>query len=148
MKLDWRDLLGLLLLGFIVKAFVLSRRAKAQDPASSTLPAIAPTTAELVKEPKALRYGSGKPEGGAWDATGPGYLPDPDPLHDFDLNTATLRDYVYVNKVLRYPYFQVCPIPYFVDCLRRQDLRRVRSICTFFRPMVVSERRLMGFVLQ
>lgn len=34
-------------------------------------------------------------------------LPDPDPLLDFDLSTARLRDYVYVNRTLRYPYFQV-----------------------------------------
>ncbi|OCH90583.1 hypothetical protein OBBRIDRAFT_793135 [Obba rivulosa] len=33
-------------------------------------------------------------------------LPDPDPLLDFDLSTARTRDYVYVNRTLRYPYFQ------------------------------------------
>lgn len=34
-------------------------------------------------------------------------LPDPDPLWDFDLATARTRNHVYVNKPLRYPYFQV-----------------------------------------
>lgn len=33
-------------------------------------------------------------------------LPDPDPLRDFDLVTARTRNHVYVNKPLRYPYFQ------------------------------------------
>ena len=100
----WQDLLiGSLILALIVKVLSALRLSKAQGPVSPVLPAI-----DTEKEPKALRYGSGKAEGGAWDATGPGYLPDPDPLHDFDLSTATLRDYVYVNKVLRSPYFQVC----------------------------------------
>ncbi|GAA5913255.1 hypothetical protein JCM6882_000044 [Rhodosporidiobolus microsporus] len=36
----------------------------------------------------------------------PTTLPDPDPLLDFDLETATTRDHIYVNKCLRYPYFQ------------------------------------------
>ena len=34
-------------------------------------------------------------------------LPDPDPLLDFDLETATARNYVYVNKTVRHPYYQV-----------------------------------------
>jgi len=33
-------------------------------------------------------------------------LADPTPLLDFDLKTAKTRDYVYVNKTLRYPYYQ------------------------------------------
>lgn len=33
-------------------------------------------------------------------------LPNPKPLLDFDLKTAKTRDYVYVNKTLRYPYYQ------------------------------------------
>lgn len=33
-------------------------------------------------------------------------LPDPDPLVDFDLTSASTRDYIYVNKTMRYPYFQ------------------------------------------
>jgi len=33
-------------------------------------------------------------------------LPNPEPLLKFDLDTATTRNHVYVNKVLRYPYFQ------------------------------------------
>ncbi|KZS91046.1 hypothetical protein SISNIDRAFT_414539 [Sistotremastrum niveocremeum HHB9708] len=33
-------------------------------------------------------------------------FPDPDPWWDFDLKTATTRNHVYVNKTLRYPYFQ------------------------------------------
>ncbi|KZT37993.1 hypothetical protein SISSUDRAFT_1047708 [Sistotremastrum suecicum HHB10207 ss-3] len=33
-------------------------------------------------------------------------FPDPDPWWDFDLETATTRNHVYVNKTLRYPYFQ------------------------------------------
>lgn len=32
---------------------------------------------------------------------------DPDPLYDFNLKTATSRNFVYVNKTVRYPYFQV-----------------------------------------
>ncbi|GAA5849182.1 hypothetical protein JCM8547_006471 [Rhodosporidiobolus lusitaniae] len=31
---------------------------------------------------------------------------DPDPFLDFDLETARTRDHIYVNKCLRYPYFQ------------------------------------------
>ncbi|QRV75034.1 actin-related protein 10 [Ceratobasidium sp. AG-Ba] len=33
-------------------------------------------------------------------------FPAPDPLPDFSLETARTRDYVYVNKTLRYPYYQ------------------------------------------
>ncbi|KZT50557.1 hypothetical protein CALCODRAFT_559055 [Calocera cornea HHB12733] len=33
-------------------------------------------------------------------------LPDPKPLLEFDLKTAKTRDYIYVNKTLRYPYYQ------------------------------------------
>jgi len=33
-------------------------------------------------------------------------LPDPEPLPDFDLETATTRNHVYVNKTVRWPYFQ------------------------------------------
>ncbi|KZP00434.1 hypothetical protein CALVIDRAFT_595249 [Calocera viscosa TUFC12733] len=33
-------------------------------------------------------------------------LRDPKPLLDFDLKTAKTRDYIYVNKTLRYPYYQ------------------------------------------
>jgi len=33
-------------------------------------------------------------------------LPDPTPLHDFDLATAHTRDYIYANKCVRWPYFQ------------------------------------------
>ncbi|KAF8575224.1 hypothetical protein K439DRAFT_1623749 [Ramaria rubella] len=33
-------------------------------------------------------------------------LPDPEPLLEFDLENATTRNHVYVNKPLRYPYFQ------------------------------------------
>ncbi|GBE80763.1 predicted protein [Sparassis crispa] len=43
--------------------------------------------------PKAMR-----PQGGR--------LPEPDPLSDFDPSHASLRDYVYANRTLRYPYFQ------------------------------------------
>lgn len=140
LTVGWQDLLGLVLLALVTKALLLLRRARAHGPASPILPARTSIAAAPEKEPKALRYGSGKAEGGAWNATGPGYLPDLDPLHDFDLSTATLRDYVYVNKVLRYPYFQVCPTPYVADCLLRQDLWGVRSIDTFCR-MVVSPTR-------
>ena len=34
-------------------------------------------------------------------------IPDPDPLHDFDLETASARNFIYANKTLRYPYYQV-----------------------------------------
>ncbi|PIL33533.1 hypothetical protein GSI_04156 [Ganoderma sinense ZZ0214-1] len=33
-------------------------------------------------------------------------IPDPEPLHDFDLETATARNFIYANKTLRYPYYQ------------------------------------------
>ncbi|GJJ08598.1 hypothetical protein Clacol_002817 [Clathrus columnatus] len=33
-------------------------------------------------------------------------LPNPDPLPDFDITTATTRNHVYVNRTLRYPYHQ------------------------------------------
>ncbi|TFK49036.1 hypothetical protein OE88DRAFT_457135 [Heliocybe sulcata] len=33
-------------------------------------------------------------------------VPDPDPLWDFDLATATTRNHLYVNKTVRWPYFQ------------------------------------------
>ncbi|KAH9834100.1 uncharacterized protein C8Q71DRAFT_873543 [Rhodofomes roseus] len=109
-SVDWDDLLSLLIVALFVRAFLYLRRTRVQAPASPILPATSISqsgSAGLAeKEPKTLRYGSGKAEGGAWDATGPGYLPDPDPLLEFDLKTATLRDYVYVNKALRYPYFQ------------------------------------------
>ncbi|KAI0369011.1 hypothetical protein BV20DRAFT_947094 [Pilatotrama ljubarskyi] len=36
-----------------------------------------------------------------------GSLPDPDPLLDFDLDTATARNFIYANKTMRYPYHQV-----------------------------------------
>ena len=34
-------------------------------------------------------------------------LPYPDPLVNFDLETATARNFVYANKTVRYPYYQV-----------------------------------------
>ncbi|KAI0753151.1 hypothetical protein C8Q80DRAFT_1097241 [Daedaleopsis nitida] len=34
------------------------------------------------------------------------YLSRPDPLVDFDLETATARNFVYANKTVRYPYYQ------------------------------------------
>ncbi|KAI0326339.1 hypothetical protein GY45DRAFT_1329059 [Cubamyces sp. BRFM 1775] len=33
-------------------------------------------------------------------------LPDPDPLTEFDLETATARNFIYANKTMRYPYHQ------------------------------------------
>ncbi|KAF9514579.1 hypothetical protein BS47DRAFT_1342892 [Hydnum rufescens UP504] len=36
----------------------------------------------------------------------PNFIPDPKPILDFDLKTARTRDYVHVNKTLRYPYYQ------------------------------------------
>ncbi|KAI1791192.1 hypothetical protein LXA43DRAFT_889743 [Ganoderma leucocontextum] len=33
-------------------------------------------------------------------------IPDPDPLDNFDLETATARNFIYANKTLRYPYHQ------------------------------------------
>lgn len=131
--LGWQDLLGLAVLVTLAVVSLSSlRRGKAQETAPPILPATATPTIDAEKEPKALRYGSGKAEGGAWDATGPGYLPDPDPLHDFDLSTATLRDYVYVNKVLRYPYFQVCLKSYCdgPEGPRALDTCATRMICT------------------
>ncbi|KAH9855929.1 hypothetical protein C2E23DRAFT_557005 [Lenzites betulinus] len=35
-----------------------------------------------------------------------GGLPDPDPLLEFDLKTATARNFIYANKTMRYPYHQ------------------------------------------
>ena len=34
-------------------------------------------------------------------------LPLPDPLHDFELESAHVRNHIYVNKTIRWPYFQV-----------------------------------------
>lgn len=34
-------------------------------------------------------------------------LPEPDPLYNFDLENANTRNHIYVNKTLRFPYFQV-----------------------------------------
>ncbi|KZT05341.1 uncharacterized protein LAESUDRAFT_726975 [Laetiporus sulphureus 93-53] len=107
---DWKDAIGLslLLIHGGVLYLVLKRRSRTS--AASVSGAAAPPLSHVASSgknvPKALRYGPGKPEGGSRDATGPGYLPDPDPLLDLDLSKATVRDYVYVNKVLRYPYFQ------------------------------------------
>ncbi|GAA5905788.1 hypothetical protein JCM8208_000899 [Rhodotorula glutinis] len=39
-------------------------------------------------------------------ARGQSALPDPDPLANLDLKSATTRDHLYVNKCLRWPYFQ------------------------------------------
>ncbi|BGP17510.1 hypothetical protein JCM10213_008244 [Rhodosporidiobolus nylandii] len=36
----------------------------------------------------------------------PARMPDPDPLREFPLETAKTRDHIYVNKCIRYPYFQ------------------------------------------
>ncbi|KAI0645173.1 hypothetical protein C8Q79DRAFT_756449 [Trametes meyenii] len=33
-------------------------------------------------------------------------LPDPDPLVEFDLETASIRNFIYANKTVRYPYYQ------------------------------------------
>jgi hypothetical protein len=41
------------------------------------------------------------------DKTSDNQFPDPDPLLEFELKNATARNHVYVNKPLRYPYFQV-----------------------------------------
>lgn len=49
------------------------------------------------------------------DKTAANQFPDPDPLLDFDLTNATARNHVYVNKTLRYPYFQVRPALIFVS---------------------------------
>ncbi|KAL1938522.1 hypothetical protein VTO73DRAFT_11545 [Trametes versicolor] len=37
-------------------------------------------------------------------------VPDPDPLLEFDLETATARNFVYANKTMRYPYHQASDI--------------------------------------
>ena len=37
-------------------------------------------------------------------------IADPDPLHDFDLETATARNFIYANKTLRYPYYQASDV--------------------------------------
>ena len=47
------------------------------------------------------------PEGGEKIPAPGSSMPDPDPLHDFDLETATARNFIYANKTLRYPYHQV-----------------------------------------
>lgn len=44
-------------------------------------------------------------------------LPDPDPLFDFDLETTTARNYVYANKTVRHPYYQVRSVP----CILKGD---------------------------
>jgi len=110
---DRTDLIGIaviLLIAVSVLLYLGLQRLRALQEQKGLPRNIGSSTKELVtvekNDPKPLRYGSGETRGGSWDATGPGYLPDPDPLVDFDLEHASLRDYVYVNKVLRYPYFQ------------------------------------------
>ncbi|CCM03919.1 uncharacterized protein FIBRA_06070 [Fibroporia radiculosa] len=102
------DILAFMIVGLMVAVSLHLRRNRAFAPSIGTnnLAAVSVVRDLSDNEPKPLRYGSGKLEGGAWEATGPGYLPDPDPLVGFDLKSASVRDYVYVNKTLRYPYFQ------------------------------------------
>ncbi|KAI8978285.1 hypothetical protein BD414DRAFT_580100 [Trametes punicea] len=45
-------------------------------------------------------------EGNVVQEKGPSGLPDPEPLTDFDLETATARNFLYANKTMRYPYYQ------------------------------------------
>ncbi|PCH35811.1 hypothetical protein WOLCODRAFT_140094 [Wolfiporia cocos MD-104 SS10] len=102
----WDDLFAVALL---VSVAAIARNARAARGAAESGRAANETHSDpLGKQdnaPKALRYGDDQ-SSPSWHATGPGYLPDPDPLHRFDLQSATVRDYVYVNKTLRYPYFQ------------------------------------------
>ena len=48
-------------------------------------------------------------------------LPDPDPLVNFDLETATARNFVYANKTVRYPYYQVKEMLSERTCLLTSD---------------------------
>ncbi|EED81637.1 predicted protein [Postia placenta Mad-698-R] len=104
---QWHNYAALAILSAVV-ILSLSRIWRARLPHNGDVPTRSDDLSGSSEKnaPKPLRYGSGKLEGGAWDAKGPGYLPDPDPLSNLDLSTASVRDYVYVNKVLRYPYFQ------------------------------------------
>lgn len=104
--LRWDDLLGVVLLAALFSFIHFFRaRGRKQSPVDSPVESKSSTTGKN-NAPKPLRYGPALIEGNV-TLTGPGYLPDPDPLLGFDLESATLRDYVYVNKTLRYPYFQV-----------------------------------------
>ncbi|GAA5827482.1 hypothetical protein JCM11251_003831 [Rhodosporidiobolus azoricus] len=81
----------------------------------------AAATLVLVAEPRlrllARLWGTRKAAGSSAEKpvqveeTKPEKLPDPDPLYEFDLETATTRDHIYVNKTLRYPYFQTMQVP-------------------------------------
>lgn len=121
---DRTDLIGIaviLIIAVLVLLYLRLHRVRALQKQNGLPSNTGSSTKELVivekNDPKPLRYGSGETTGGSWDATGPGYLPDPDPLVDFDLEHASLRDYVYVNKVLRYPYFQVGSSLRFRPCI-------------------------------
>ncbi|KAI0941617.1 hypothetical protein AcW1_003465 [Taiwanofungus camphoratus] len=103
--LRWDDLLGVVLLAALFSFIHFFRaRGRKQSPVDSPVESKSSTTGKN-NAPKPLRYGPALTEGNV-TLTGPGYLPDPDPLLGFDLESATLRDYVHVNKTLRYPYFQ------------------------------------------
>ena len=55
--------------------------------------------------------------GGA--ARGERSLPDPTPLTDLDLASETTRNYIYANRTVRYPYYQVRRVPAWEACAHR-----------------------------
>ncbi|KAI0359575.1 hypothetical protein OH77DRAFT_1395578 [Trametes cingulata] len=74
---------GLVLIGLLLRSLTRSRHGAPHRQKSAA------GAAQEVKQP-----------------AGEGTLPDPDPLLDFDLETATARNFIYANKTMRYPYHQ------------------------------------------
>lgn len=62
---------------------------------------------------------------------------DPDPIRNFDLNTARTRNHLYVNKTVRFPYHQVC------KCILIQDVTltapRKRRQTMAHQPMHIND---------
>ncbi|CAE7131566.1 unnamed protein product, partial [Rhizoctonia solani] len=93
---------GLVLFGLLYAWKVRVGRHKTDE--SHSTPHSPPTRKEEVQinqhESNSI-YHANKPQG-ATSAT----FPLPEALPDFSLETARTRDYIYVNKTLRYPYYQ------------------------------------------
>ncbi|KAH9944778.1 hypothetical protein B0H21DRAFT_694529 [Amylocystis lapponica] len=99
LRLSWSDLLAVLAV-FAVCA-ILRLRARTSTSAALRVEQQTTSKSDDAQTRSELPVGSSTT---SFSKTGG--LPDPDPLLDFDLGTAKLRDYVYANKTLRYPYFQ------------------------------------------
>ncbi|CEL55399.1 hypothetical protein RSOLAG1IB_01409 [Rhizoctonia solani AG-1 IB] len=82
-----------------------ARKGQRQTDESHSTPASPPTEKEpLPANQHGLKsiYHANKAQGGMNSAR----FPLPEPLPNFSLSAARTRDYVYVNKTLRYPYYQ------------------------------------------